>query len=525
MPMPSITKWIGRCKRLTLILMALLLLPVGALAIDPETSVTLGIISTATQYLNPLAPVEREFRSLTSLMYEGLVEIDDDLQPQPALCRSWDVSSGGGTWTFYLRDGIAFHDGTPLTAEDVVATARAIIDLPNTTVNGNKGAYSSLQYFVKDISAPDKSTVVVKTSRTNYAFLYAMVFPILPKDRVQVENPPGTGPYKMDQFVAGDFIALSANPHWWRGTPALKSIMAIFHTANRELISSFEYNRVDAVITRSLNAAQYRSGVSSLNLSYRTQQLETLMLNNRARELTDVRVRRAIRYAVNIEDLLSTIYMDMAQRADTPMMPGTWMYNEIDGFEFNPARANELLDESGWKDSDGDGIRDTVIDGNMAKMSLRFVLYEEQDNSVRMMAATKIAAMLEDVGIEARIDMLPFEECRARLKAGSYDIALAAFNMDSAPDPGFLLMTNNTGNYARYSSQPMDALFTTLRAAINKEDYKAALDGIQALFVEDCPFICLYYRKGALLTRKMFTNARDLREPEVLRGIAQGVAP
>lgn len=521
--MPSTTKCSRRCKGVALLLAALIMWMGSAHALDPENSLTLGIISTATQYLNPLAPVEREFRSLTALVYEGLVELDDDLQPQPALCRSWDVSSGGGTWTFYLRDGISFHDGSPLTSEDVVATAKAIIDLPNTTVNGNKGAYSALQYFVRDISAPDKSTVVVKTNRANYSFIYAMVFPILPKDKVTTENPPGTGPYLVDQFVPADFISLSANPSWWRGTPAIKNIMAIFHSANRELVSSFEYNRVDAVITRSLNAAQYRSGVSSLNLSYRTQQLETLMINNRARELTDPRVRKAIRYAINIEDLLSTIYMDMAQRTDTPMMPGTWMYNDVEAIGYDPAKAIALLDETDWKDSNDDGIRDTIIDGKIAKMSLRFILYEEQENSVRMMAATKIAAMLKDVGIEARIDLISFEECRDRLKAGSYDIALAAFNMDSAPDPGFLLITGNTGNYARYSSKEMDGLFTTLRAATQKESYKAALDGIQALFVEDCPFICLYYRKGALLTRKMFTSARDLREPEVLRGIAQGI--
>ena len=517
-------KWSKRAKYFALLFAVMLLLSPAASAIDPENSLTLGIISTATQYVNPLAPVEREFRSLTALVYEGLIELDDDFQPQPALCRSWDVSSGGGTWTFYLRDGVTFHDGTPLTAEDVVATAKCIIDLPKTTVNGNQGAYSSLQYYVQDISAPDQNTVVVKTKRANYSFLYAMVFPILPKDKVQTENPPGTGPYRIDQFVPGDFISLSANEHWWRGMPAMQHIMTIFHAANRELVSSFEYNRVDAVITRSLNAAQYRSGVSSLNLSYRTPQLETFLINNKARELTDVRVRKAIRHAINIDDLLSTVYLDMAQRTDTPMMPGTWMYKDVGSFEFDPEKANRLLDQTEWKDSNDDGIRDTVIDGNTANMSLRFIFYEEQDNSVRMMAATKIASMLKEVGIEARIDMLPFEECASRLKAGSYDIALAAFNMDSAPDPGFLLMTNNTGNYARYSSKEMDDLFTTLRGAVKKDDYKAALDSIQTRFVEDCPFICLYYRKGALLTRKMFTGVRDLREPEVLRGIAQGIS-
>jgi ABC-type transport system substrate-binding protein len=84
-------------------------------------------------------------------------------------------------------------------------------------------------------------------------------------------------------------------------------------------------------------------------------------------------------------------------------------------------------------------------------------------------------------------------------------------------------MTNNTANYARYSSERMDGLFTALRKSMSREEYQQNLHGIQALFAEDCPFMSLYYRKGAVLTRKMFTNVRDLREPEVLRGIAEGL--
>ncbi len=519
-----IMKWTKACKRGASLLAALLLAFGSAQAVSTENSLTLGIISVSTQFMNPLIPVEREFMSLQSLVYEGLVELDDDYLPRPKLCRSWETSAGGGTWYFYLREGITFHDGTPLTANDVVATVKAILDLAKSPSSGNAGAYASLQYFITDISANDNLTVVIKTNRTNFGFLYAMTFPILPAALVQAENPPGTGPYKMDQFVPKDFLILSAYDGWWRGKAAMDTIMTIFHTANRELISSFEYNRVDAVATRSLTAAQYRSGISSLNLSYRTRQLETLMMNNRVRELSDVRVRKAIRYAVNIQDILSSVYMDMAQRTDTPMMPGTWMHSDIpEAFQYDPEKAKQLLDEAGWVDSDGDGIRDTVIDGNKANLRLRFLVYEEQDNSVRMIAANKIAGMLKSIGIETTPTLVGFTDVRDRLKAGNFDIALASFNMDTVPDPGFLLMSNNTANYMRYNSKEMDNLFAHLRQCLTQEEYRNTLFQIQSLFAEDCPFMCLYYRKGAILTRKMFTDARDLREPDVLRGIAEGL--
>lgn len=498
-------------------------MPLSSFAEEDEVDLSIGIISVATQFLNPFIAVEREIMSLTNLIYEGLVSLDDDLVPQPNLCKSWEHSSDGGTWYFYLRENIFFSDGTPLTANDVVASAKTIIELAKSDAE-NKGAYASLRYIINDIQANDNLTVVVKTGRKSYGFLYAMNFPVVKASDVHAEFPIGTGPYVVSRFEPKDFVILSANSSWWRGKPAVRSIMAIFHVANRELVSSFEYNRVDAIITRSLTAAQYRSSSRSLNLSYRTRQLETLLMNNNARELKDVRVRKAIRAAINIPEILNTVYMDMAQRTDTPLIPGTWAYNDMpEKFQFNPELSKQLLTEAGWEDSDGDGIRDTVIDGKKANLSLRFIVYEEPDNSVRMMAANAITSMLLQVGIEARMDLLSFPEASARLRASNFDLALASYNMDTVPDPGFLLMERNTGNYSRYASKEMDSLFSDLRSELDKDKYRNILLDIQSLFADDCPFMCLYYRKGAILTRVMFTDARDIREPEVLRGIAEGV--
>jgi peptide/nickel transport system substrate-binding protein len=498
-------------------------MPLSSFAEEDEVDLSIGIISVATQFLNPFIAVEREIMSLTNLIYEGLVSLDDDLAPQPNLCKSWEHSSDGGTWYFYLRENIFFSDGTPLTANDVVASAKTIIELAKSDAE-NKGAYASLRYIINDIQANDNLTVVVKTGRKSYGFLYAMNFPVVKASDVHAEFPIGTGPYVVSRFEPKDFVILSANSSWWRGKPAVRSIMAIFHVANRELVSSFEYNRVDAIITRSLTAAQYRSSSRSLNLSYRTRQLETLLMNNNARELKDVRVRKAIRAAINIPEILNTVYMDMAQRTDTPLIPGTWAYNDMpEKFQFNPELSKQLLTEAGWEDSDGDGIRDTVIDGKKANLSLRFIVYEEPDNSVRMMAANAITSMLLQVGIEARMDLLSFPEASARLRASNFDLALASYNMDTVPDPGFLLMERNTGNYSRYASKEMDSLFSDLRSELDKDKYRNILLDIQSLFADDCPFMCLYYRKGAILTRVMFTDARDIREPEVLRGIAEGV--
>ncbi len=485
-----------------------------------DDALHLGIISVASNVVNPLQPVEREFMSLTDLMYEGLMYLDDDYMPQPCLAERYQVSENGKTWYFYLREGITFHDGTPLTAHDVVATAEEILRL----AEEGKGRYSTLKYFIDSIQASDNLTVVIKTvNRPAYSFLYAMNFPVLKASEVQADNPVGTGAYYLDIFVPQDYMLLSSYTGWWQNTPDYGQIMVTFHTANRELISSYEYSRVDAVLTRAITAAQYRGGVSSYNIDYRTTQLETLMINNNSRELTDVRVRKAIRYMLNMEDLVDNVYYGMVTRTDTPLIPGTWTYyDDADGLhEYNKQKAIELLDESGWIDTDEDGVRDKVIDGKKANLHLRFYVYEEQENSVRVEIADRIAEKLLEVGVECNVETLSFSDVKARLKAGNFDLALAAFNMDTSPDPGFMLMSGNTGNYMRYSSTKMDNLFKTLRTSLKYDAYKQTLQEIQQLFWEDCPFICLYYRNGSILTRKMFTDARDVREPEVLRGIEE----
>ncbi len=458
--------------------------------------------------------------SLTALVYEPLLTIDDDYLPKGVLAESWESSGNGGSWTFTLREGVTFHDGSPLTSADVVASVEEILRLANAEGTPDKGAYSSLKYFINKITAVDARTVTITTNRKNYGFLYAMNFPILPASQVQSDNPPGSGPYRVEQFTPADYMWLSVNSSWWGGKPAITEISALFHATNRELISSYEYNRVDAIITRSMTAAQYRSGVSSLNLSFRTKQLETLMMNHRSYELADVRVRKAIRAALNLDGIMQNAYMGMAMRTDTPLPSGTWTYFGSDtAYRQNLDLARQLLDEAGWVDSNEDGIRDMVKDGKTVKLSLRFYAYEEQDNSIRANVAAQITAQLAAVGIEARLDMMTFKEAREKLQAGSYDLAMASFNMDMTPDPGFILISGNTGNYMRYNSKPMDKLFNELRAAVSKEAYQNKLFEIQALFTEDCPFICLNYRSGAILTRRMFTKTRDIREPEVLKGI------
>ncbi len=508
-------------KAVCIALCLILALPAVALASNVGTDLTIGIISTKTTEICPLQPLERDLTSLYGMVYESLITIDDDYRPQGLLCERWEAPTGSGkTWTFFLRSGITFSDGTPLTANDVVATTQYILDYANDEANTDKGYYGNLRYFIDSIRADGDQTIVIKAARGYYGLLYALTYPILPADRIQMPNPPGTGPYTISAFVPQDYMWLTTNDKWWRQKPQVQEITATFHTGSKEIIESYEYARVDAVFTRSMAAAQYKSGTASLRLDYRSRQLETLLMNNQSAELESVKMRQAIRYAVDVNKIASQVYMDMVSRTDTPMVSGNWLYSDTPGaYAFDVEKAKTLLAEEGWKDLDGDGFLNKVVDGAVKNLHLQMYVYEDSDNAVRVETANMIKDMLAQVGIEVKVNTTTFDEVGSRLSAGSYDLAMVAYQMDSVPDPGFMLMSNNTGNYCRYKSEEMTSLCKELRTKNDPDAFAKSLAAIQQKFAQDVPFICLFYRKGAILTHKMYTTARDVRELELLRGI------
>ncbi|MBQ8072433.1 MAG: ABC transporter substrate-binding protein [Clostridia bacterium] len=512
----------GFIKRCILVVLTCMMCCCHALASNVENSLVVGIQSSKTLTIRPLLPIERDMISVYDLVYESLIYIDDDFMPQGQLAQSWDVSSNGKIWTFYLRPAVTFSDGQPLTARDVVASAQYILDRANDENTIDSGFYANLKFFISGISAKDDSTVEVRTQkRPCYGLLYAMTFPIVPADQVDMDNPAGTGPYRFNTFVAGDYAWLQANTGWWKAQPQVQEIMFSFHDTQKAVMESYEYARVDAVFSRSIAAAQYKSGISSLSISYRTNQLECLLMNNSASELTQ-EVREAIRHVVDVSKIASNVYSGMVTPTNLPFYPGTWTYNDSlsSYFTLDQVEARRLLAAAGWGDADEDGVLDRLnSEGKMARLHLRFYVYEEPENDVRVEAANRIAEMLAAGGIDTTIDTMTMANLQEKLAAGSYDLALVAFSMDTVPDPGFMLMRGNTGNYTRYRNEKITEMFEDLRKQTTQAGYQQVLWQIQAQFAHDCPFLCLYWRKGNVLTHYMYTTARDVRELELLRGI------
>ncbi len=514
-----------RLLRRSIALLLCLLMPLSyCTAENVGDLLVVGMLSTRTFELRPLTPQERDIVSVYGVVYESLVAVDDNGLPQPYLAETWSETGGGKTWTFTLRDDVRFSDGTPLTAGDVAASGQYILDLAKNEEVEDHGFYANIRYMVSSFKALDDRTVQVKAERDYYGLLYAMTFPVVPASQVEMANPLGSGPYVITAFDPLNYLMLGANPNWWQTQPQVKEISVKFYSNNKEMINAYEYGRVDTVFTRSVSAAQYKSGISSLSIAYSTRQLEVLMLSHRERSfpLDDQRVRLAIRYAIDRDRISQNVYMGMTTRADTPIPSDSWLYyDEASRFTYDPDRARALLAEAGWTDLDGNGTLDFPVEGaeKPKHLVLGLWVYEDPQNDVRFETANMIADMLKEVGISVHIETVSYDECKEVLESGRFDMALCSFQMDVAPDVGFFLRKGNKQNYARYNSSEMTSLIDALRKQETQSEFAYTSQAIQQLFAADVPFICLFYRTGAVLTRKMYTTVRTLREFELLRGI------
>lgn len=510
-------------KRTICLLLSLLTLlaAMPALSENVDDSLVVGIYSTRTTEIRPMNPQERDIVSVYGMVYESLVTVDDNGLPQPLLAETWSETGSGQTWTFTLRENVTFSDGTPLTANDVVASCKYLLTMANSEDPNLRGFYQTIRYMVSDISATDDRTVVVKAAkRTYFGLLYALTFPIVSAAQVDSASPLGTGPYVVSSFEAGNYIWLKENEKWWQTRPQVKEIMVTLFPSNKELITAYEYGRVDTAFTRSVAASQYKSGINSLSIPYETRQLETLLMNHDEFPLNSLNIRKAIRAAIDTKLISTNVYMGMTVDADTPISSASWLYYDQENlFQYNLELAKKLIAEEGWSDTDGDGVLDKVVEEGKKNFYLRLYVYEDPENDVRFETANLIADMLEALQIKVTVTTMTYEQELEKLKAGSFDLALASFQMDITPDAGFMLMKGNDANYCRYVSSEMTSLFTTLRTNQNREDYAYTMQAIQQQFANDVPFICLFYRAGAILTRKMYTTVRDIREFELLRGI------
>jgi len=474
-------------------------------------SIVVGSIGDASNLI-PMLASDATSHQIAGLIYNGLVKYDRDLNLVGDLAESWDISEDGLTITFHLRKGVLWQDGKEFTAEDVLFGYRTIID-PKTPT-----AYAGDFLEVKNAEAVDPYTfrVVYKepfapalSSWTNLV--------VLPKHLLEgkditksslTRKPVGMGPFRLAKWNTQEKIVLVANPDYFEGRPYLdRYIMRVIPdpaTMFLELksggldwmgLSPIQYQRQTDTPFFKENFKKYK--YLSFSYTYLGYNLKNPLFK-------DKRVRQAISYAIDKEEIIRGVLLGYGTVATGPYKPDAWYYNpNVRRYPFDPEKAKSLLAEAGWVDRDGDGWLDR--DGRR----FSFTVITNQGNSLRDKTAQIIQFRLKKIGIEMKIRQIEWTAfINEFIDKRRFEAVILGWTLGQDPDIYDIWHSSKTGekelNFIGYKNKEVDDLLIKGRRTFDRKERKKIYDRIQEILAEDQPYTFLYVPMALPVIHKRF---------------------
>ena len=480
---------------------------------NANADIRLGYVGSSTGSINPFYCTDRDLVSLNQLVFESVVELDTEHKPAPLLADSWTVEDK--VWTFKLRSGIVFHNGAPLTAQDVVMSYQAHV------AAGESNPYYGRLQLIKNMEAVDDLTVKVTATVSGYVALYAMTFPVVQYATINETLARGTGPYWYTEYAQGSGVRLEANPLWWKVDANVHSIAAINFADSAAALEALHTKEIDMLCTQSSSAALSRRLSDFTSMDYSTSIFEMLVPNLTSESpMGDIRMRQAVMYAIDRASLAENGYRGMGVQCEVPVNPASWLYESQSAiYYYSPERALQLALECGWSDLAGDG-KLGKIDGVMLRdLKLTLRTYNEPTNTMRENAAYMIADYLGKIGIQVEVICTSREKCLSQVKSGNFDIALVAVNLSEIPDLSDMLYSKSKLNLNSFRNDRMNELIEQVPDAVTDAELKAIYSEIQMLCVERLPVLGMMFRTGTVLSTRSLAGLSGIRAGDTLNGI------
>jgi peptide/nickel transport system substrate-binding protein len=443
-------------------------------------------------------------------IFSHLLKWDGQLNPGPSLAKDWTISDDGLVYTFNLVDNATWHDGTPLTAHDVVFTVQTAL-LPET----NFLFKFALQVGGVDITveAPDDYTVVFTLPAPNATFLAHLASPwvlqIVPKHLLEGENmdttdfginPIGSGPFKFVEKVDGDHMTYARNEAYFGGAPLLEEVIVRPIVDMQARIAAFQAGEIDIDNREEdlISTAQFAETEGSTPYILQTPYVQQFTLNAEDPLFSDANVRRAIAYALDRPAMVRSVIGDESLAAQSVMGPGHWAYNDsLETYPYNVDMANQLLDEAGWV-REGDGLR--TKDG----VEFSFTNYAWRD--FERGYAPLIQQYLAVVGIQMNIEQVPDWATIQEHRLGG--VAQSLFYGSIDYEPGELhqyfhstQFTPTGQNVWHYGNPELDALLDAGNATIDQAERIEIYKQVQQIIIDECATIPMHVHINNVIVR------------------------
>lgn len=423
--------------------------------------------------LDPHVDTDAGTRDVVFNLYEGLVKPTSDGGFISAVASDYTISDDAKTYTFTLRDGITFHDGTPVTIEDVKYSIDRYAE-----IQGESSAFSSL---VDSVEVQDDKTLVVNLKESYSEFLPMMTIAIIPQSNEDpAGNPIGTGPFKYVSYTPGQNLELEKyDGYWQEGVPSLDSVEFKFIADVDTAFVELQAGTID--ILKYLTSAQAETLGDDYNIVQGSMNLVHAMYLNSAYEpLSKTEVRQALCYAVDRDAINNFIFGGKSHIIGSHMIPAMSKYYEPEAetvYSYDPEKAKELLADAGY--ADGFDLEITVPSS-----------YSQHVDSAQI-----IADELSQVGINVTLNQVEWSTWLQDVyKGGNFQATVIGFDGTLAPSDWLKkYVTDDAKNFMHYSNTEYDDVFntayTTVDDDVKVENYKKAqmilAEDAAAVYIED----------------------------------------
>lgn len=420
---------------------------------------------------HPTLAANRANLALAPLLYEPLFQLDASFQAQPVLCQSYTASGDGLTWTFTLRSGITFSDGTPLTGQTVA-------DALNTAREA-ESRYASRLSGVTGVEASGENTVTITLSRPNGNLPLLLDIPIALGTG---DRPAGTGPYVFSQ--QGDSLSLTARSGWWqdKSLPCTEIPLRAVSRSD-DLIFAFSSGDVSLVDVDLMgtNAMGYSGSYETWD--YATTDLIYLGFNTQSGLCRSAGVRTALTRGIDRDAVAQTVYASHAVSTALPVHPASPLYDQtLAGvLSYAPEALVSQLEDLGV-------------------LGRELVLLVNRENTAKLSAAQLIAGQLESAGMEITVNALDFEDYTAALAQGDFDLYLGEVVLTADFDLTALLSSGGALNYGRWQDAQGDSLLSAFVQA-SGEARTAAARALFEYLNQQAPIAPVCFKNGSVLTQ------------------------
>ena len=468
----------------------------GGTLIDAMTGEPSGLIA--------MLAGESAASAIAANIFNSLLKYDKNLELEGELAQSWDISADQKTITFHLKPGMKWADGAPLTSADVLFTWQLVTD------DKTRTPYGADYKLVVKAEAPDALTF-----RVTYPQPYAPALDtwaglhILPQHLLQGQDinitafarkPVGSHYYKLQDWRNGERISLVRNPNATQGQAKIDHLVSRFIPDNAAQFLELLADNIDVMNLDPIKYARIFPARPDLNKKIALYKelgnnYTYLGFNLKHKPFDDIRVRQAINYAIDKQELIEGVLLGLGEPVASPYKPGTrWSNPNLRPYPYDPQKAIALLKQAGFEDHDGDGILDR--DGK----PLAFEMVTNQ-NKQREMSAVLIQRRLKEIGIDSKIRVLEWASfVGGFIKTGDFDVVVLGWSLSLDPDQYGIWHSSQQApgqfNFIGYSNPRVDKLLEQGRMELNPDKRMKIYHEFAQILLEDSPIVYLYAGYG-----------------------------